>query len=80
MMNHSYEFYIARAREAGAAADAAPLDNVRERELRAEKTWLGLAEQARKVTQQRERLVREKAALRLAETHDGEDRAGQALD
>lgn len=73
MMNHTYEFYIARAREAGTAAKAARLDNVRERELRAEKTWLGLAEQARKVTLQRERLVLEKAALRLAEALDEQD-------
>ncbi|WP_435416944.1 hypothetical protein WAB17_08575 [Parerythrobacter aurantius] len=66
MMNHSYEFYIARAHEAHAAAAAAQLDNVRDREMRAHKTWLGLAEQARKVVLQREKALRAKEALREA--------------
>ena len=46
-MSQTFEFYDARAREAAAEADAATLDNVRDRNLRAEKTWRGLAEQAR---------------------------------
>lgn len=48
-MAQGYEFYQARADEAAADAKAATLDNVRERALRAEKTWRGLADQARKV-------------------------------
>lgn len=60
-MADSYKFYIERADAAAIAADAATLDNVRERELRAEKTWLGLAKQARSVTLQREKADREKA-------------------
>ena len=61
MQHQSYEFYSARATEAGAEAAEATLDNVRERALRAQKTWLGLAEQARRVANDREkaRLARE---------------------
>ena len=60
-MAQSYEFYCARAEEAAAAAKAAKLDKVRERELRAQKTWLGLAEHARGVAEERAKIVREKA-------------------
>lgn len=66
-MHQSYEFYTARAKESAAAAKAAKLDNVRERELRAEKTWRGLAEQARSVAEQRDKIVREKERARAAE-------------
>ncbi|WP_370178455.1 hypothetical protein [Alteriqipengyuania sp.] len=59
-MAQSYEFYCARAEEAAAAAKAAKLDKVRERELRAEKTWRGLAEHARGVAEERAKIVREK--------------------
>ena len=60
-MAQSYEFYCQRADEAAAAASAAKLDMVRERELRAEKTWRGLAEHARGVAEERAKIVREKA-------------------
>lgn len=59
-MAEPYEFYCQRADAAAAAAESATLDNVRERELRAEKTWRGLAEQARKVRLDREKAQREK--------------------
>ena len=59
-MADSYEFYRERADAAAAAAENATLDNVREREIRAEKTWRGLAEQARKVKLDREKSQREK--------------------
>ena len=61
-MAQSYEFYCQRADEAAAAASAAKLDMVRERELRAEKTWRGLAEHARGVAEERAKLVRDKQA------------------
>ncbi|NCP20153.1 MAG: hypothetical protein GW855_13455 [Erythrobacter sp.] len=67
-MAQSYEFYCARADEAAAAAKAAQLDRVRERELRAEKTWRGLAEHARAVAEERAKLVRDKAAEAEAAT------------
>ena len=63
-MADSYEFYRERADAAAAAAESATLDNVREREIRAEKTWSGLAEQARKVKLDREKSQREKGESR----------------
>lgn len=66
-MSQSYEFYAARAREAAEEASTATLDNVRERNLRAEKTWAALAEQARKVRVDREHAEATKAARIAAE-------------
>ncbi|WFL76242.1 hypothetical protein P7228_09545 [Altererythrobacter arenosus] len=60
----TYEFYMQRAEEAAAAAKNATLANVRDRELRSEKTWRGLANQARAVAVQREKVEREKAEKR----------------
>lgn len=48
-MAATYEFYMQRAEEAALAAGEAELANVRERELRSEKTWRGLASRARAV-------------------------------
>ena len=66
-MADSYKFYLERAEAAAIAAGAATLDNVRDRELRAEKTWLGLANQAKAVALQREKSEREKAERRSSE-------------
>jgi len=66
----SYEFYKQRAEAAAAAASDAVLENVRERELRAEKTWRGLASHARAVAKQREKVEREKAEARAAEASE----------
>lgn len=66
-MAQTYEFYRDRADEAASAADAAILDNVRDRELRSEKTWRGLAEQARKVSEDRVKAEEARAARREAE-------------
>ncbi|MCP9221318.1 hypothetical protein MKP08_00950 [Erythrobacter sp. LQ02-29] len=63
-MSMNYEYCRARADEAATEAKAAELDNVRQRALRSEKTWRGLAEQARSVAENRERVEREKAAER----------------
>jgi hypothetical protein len=52
-MAQTYEFYCERADEAAALAKQATLENVRERELRSEKTWRGLAEHARKTVEER---------------------------
>ncbi len=60
-MADTYESCCERADAAAAAAENATLENVRERELRAEKTWRGLANKAQAVAKQRERLQREKA-------------------
>jgi hypothetical protein len=69
-MSQTFEFYDARAKEAAAEAEKATLDNVRERNLRAEKTWRGLAEQARKTLVEREKADRERAERRAAEAAD----------
>ena len=66
-MSQTYDFYSARARDAATAAEAATLDNVRERELRAAKTWQSLADQARRVADERAKVERQKAADRAAE-------------
>ena len=61
-MSQTYEFYAERAREAADEAAKATLDNVRDRNLRAEKTWSMLAEQARKVKADRVKAEETKAA------------------
>ena len=67
-MSQTYEFYADRAREAAEEAAAATLDNVRDRNLRAEKTWSALAEQARKVKADRIKSEETRAA-RIAADH-----------
>lgn len=47
------QFYLARAEQARADADAATLDNVRDRCLRSEAAWTQLAERAAKTEQLR---------------------------
>jgi len=74
-MSQGYHFYKQRADEAAASAQDAPLDNVRERYLEAEKTWRGLAEQARKVEEDRAK-AREERLQRLADEEAGEDGEG----
>lgn len=66
-MAQTYEFYSERADAAAAAAAKAELDNVRERELRSEKTWRALADQARRVAQDRAKAEAEREARRAAE-------------
>ncbi len=66
-MSQTFEFYDARAKEAAAEAQAAKLDNVRDRALRSEASWRGLAEQARKIAADRVKAEHERAARREAE-------------
>ena len=66
-MAQTYEFYCERADEAAALAQKATLENVRERELRSEKTWRGLAEHARKTIEERGKADLARAARRAAE-------------
>ena len=74
-MSQTYEFYAERAKEAADEAAAATLDNVRDRNLRAEKTWAALAEQARKVKADRIKAEETKAA-RIAAEADAAAEAG----
>lgn len=71
-MLHSYEFCSERADEAQALADAATLDNVRNRELRSEKTWRGLAELARSTAEARVKADVERAEKRADEAAQAE--------
>ena len=77
-MADSYEACIERAELAARAARDAKLDNVRERELRAEQTWRGLAEKARGVAEQREKVEREKREERLAAASANDAQASDA--
>lgn len=65
-MSQSYEFYSERAAEATVEAEAAKLENVRERHERAAKTWTALANQAHKVRSDREKAEATKIAQREA--------------
>ena len=66
-MSQTFEFYDARAKEAASEAAEATLENVKDRNLRAEKTWRGLADQARRVSQERENMLRAREARDRAE-------------
>ncbi|WP_394270395.1 hypothetical protein [Qipengyuania sp.] len=70
-MSQTFEFYDARAREAAQEAQDAVLDNVRDRNLRAEKTWRSLADQAHKIRSEREKAE----SLRLAAKSQQDDPA-----
>ena len=66
-MSQTFDVYDARAREAAAEAESAQLIMVRERALRAEKTWRGLANQARKIERDRAKAEEIRAERRAAE-------------
>jgi hypothetical protein len=66
-MAQTYEFYAERARESAAEANVAKLDNVRERALRSEATWRGLADQAQRVAEERVKVERLRTERRDAE-------------
>jgi|LNFM01.1.fsa_nt_gb hypothetical protein len=74
-MAQTYEFYCERADEAAALAGKATLDNVRDRELRSEKTWRGLAEQARKTAEERVKADLIRSDKRAAEAADAAEAA-----
>jgi len=68
------ETYFARAAEARADADAATLDNVRDRCLRAEAAWTAMAERAAHNETMRATLLAKKAA-ELAEAAEAAEAA-----
>ena len=61
-MSGQHQFYLARAAEARADADAATLDNVRDRCLRSEAAWSQMAARVERGERMREKLIAEKAA------------------
>lgn len=71
-MAQTYDFYAERADAAAVAAKKATLDNVRDRELRSEKTWRALADQARRVAEDRAKAESEREARRAAEAIEQE--------
>jgi hypothetical protein len=74
-MAQTYEFYCERADEAAALAEKATLENVRERELRSEKTWRGLAEHARRTVEERAKADKLRTERRAAEAFGIADEA-----
>ncbi|HEV2747877.1 MAG TPA: hypothetical protein VGW34_11335 [Allosphingosinicella sp.] len=60
-----HEFYRARAEEAKRAAEEATLDNVRERCLRSEAAWAGMADRAARTEKMRAKAEAAKAAAAL---------------
>lgn len=74
-MTQTFEFYNARAEEAASEAKAATLDNVRDRNLRAEKTWRGLANQAQRVLLDRQKTEAAKARQRAEDAAEVEAQA-----
>ena len=77
-MSQTFDFYDARAREAATEAENAQLIMVRERALRAEKTWRGLANQARKVEVDRAKAEVIRAERRASEAAEMAARAEAA--
>lgn len=65
-MSVTSEYYMARAAECARDADAATLDNVRDRCRRAEQAWTEMADRAERTTEQR--LIREAATARRSDT------------
>jgi hypothetical protein len=61
-MSTQHDFYTARAAEAHADAEAATLDNVRDRCLRAAAAWEAMAARAHRGDTMRAKLAAEKAA------------------
>ena len=61
-MSAQHKFYAERAAEARAIADAATLDNVRDRWLRSEASWTELADRGERSERLRDKLIAEKAA------------------
>ncbi|MXP45878.1 hypothetical protein GRI43_00535 [Altererythrobacter luteolus] len=73
-MSQNFEFYNTRANEAAAEANAATLDNVRERALRSETAWREMADRAKQMEADREtaRVDREKRQAELAASEAAE--------
>lgn len=61
-----HDFYLTRAAEARSEADAATLDNVRDRCLRSEAAWNDMASRAARTERMRAKAEAEKAAMAIA--------------
>lgn len=67
--SNQLEFYMARAAQARAEADAATLDNVRERCLRAVAAWTEMADRATRTEQMRASREAKPQTLEQASEH-----------
>lgn len=67
-MSQQHEFYLARAAEARRDAEAATLDNVRDRCRRSEAAWTQMADRAERTEKMRTRQEAAKAAALEAAT------------
>ena len=65
-MSAQHEFYVARAAEARATAQAATLANVRDRWLRSEASWTDMAARSARSETMRAKLIAEKLSERAA--------------
>jgi hypothetical protein len=65
-MSTQQQFYLDRAEEARVVAAAATLDNVRERWLLSEATWISMAARSGRCDKMRAKLIADKAAERAA--------------
>lgn len=61
------ETYLARAAEARAQAEAATLDNVRDRCRRSEAAWTEMADRAERTEKMRQTLIADKAKAAAAQ-------------
>src|SRR5207302_3557956 len=66
IMSAQHELYLERAAEARAIAGAATLDNVRDRWLRSEASWIEMAARSERSAKVRATLIAEKATERAA--------------
>ncbi len=62
-MSQQHEFFVVRAAEARRDAEAATLDNVRQRCLRAAEAWEAMAQRAERSERNRDAEIARKAAL-----------------
>ncbi|MFP5330321.1 MAG: hypothetical protein ACLGHC_09350 [Alphaproteobacteria bacterium] len=67
------ETYLARAAEARAQAEAATLDNVRDRCLRSEAAWTAMADRAERTERMRQTLLADKAKAAAAQALAGSE-------
>ncbi len=68
--NSNLHFFLARADQARAEAEAATLDHVRERCRRSEAAWTALADKARRSEKLRVEEQKRKAAITGSMTHE----------
>lgn len=71
-MTLTYEFLMTRAAESAAEAEGAMLDNVKQRALRSEAAWRGMADRALKIARGRDKV---RSVSDGVENREGQNRA-----